>query len=104
MLNKLFMAAALVLALPIGTALSGEMADAAYDSCTTATNMPEPICTCIAEGVETELNDNEQAFFVAMISGGDASSVPGITGEEMTNVATFMRDKPAACAEGMMPE
>lgn len=95
--------ATLALCLTAGSALAGETADIAKQSCLTELQMPEAICSCIAASAEADLNAAEQEFFVAMITGNTAAAAslrPNMTFGEMTNVATFMSDTPQACAMG----
>lgn len=57
------------------TLLSGIVACSAADTtarrfveaCTTGTDMPEPLCTCLAERAEDEISDDARALLLAMM-------------------------------------
>ena len=68
--------------------------------CTTKTNMPAEICTCLG-GKAGLMSDLQQRYLAATLTENEAVLAmlrPQMTIPEMTEVATFFVREPAACA------
>lgn len=92
-------AAALAASVHIGLAAAGTSATLKQE-CLKQLNMSEKACDCIGEKAESDLNANEQAFVVAMVTndqGAQARLRGKLTMPEMTKAGMFMSNAPLAC-------
>ncbi|WP_306118192.1 MULTISPECIES: hypothetical protein [unclassified Roseitalea] len=82
-------------------AAAGETATVFMAQCAEISNWPETMCACIGELAETELSDQQQEFFVAMVSKDEAAMHRWrlkLTVAELTQVGMLMTTGAQRCA------
>lgn len=95
------LACALALAFCVSAAAAGDR-DKILASCAQQTNLPAPVCDCIADKAGDELSDPAYAFFIGMISGDEAEQArmrATTSPADMTAAAMFMTKAPGQCAQ-----
>lgn len=92
--------AGLLMLVSLGSAAAQDTPTDVAAACLANSNMPQAICDCVGAS-SAELTPDQRAFYVAALDGNDAETarLRGVMGlEEITGIATFMRDAPADCA------
>ncbi len=83
-----------------GVALADDRADI-LASCAVNLGLSAAGCNCVADKAMNEFNEQEFAFFMAVIKDdrdAQMAAMQGMTPEEMTSIGERMNEMPAACA------
>ena len=98
--GRFWLLAPLLAALWSGVAFADDRADI-LASCAENLRLPAAGCNCIADKAMSEFDDEEFAFFMAIIRDdrdAQMAAMHGMTPEEMTSIGERMNDMPAECA------
>ncbi|MEO1226220.1 MAG: hypothetical protein AAFX92_18520 [Pseudomonadota bacterium] len=92
--------AGLLLLSTFGSAAAQDTPEEVAAACLANSNMPEDLCDCVGAS-SLDLTSDQRAFYIAALNGNDAETarLRGVMSfDEITGIATFMRDAPADCA------
>lgn len=76
------------------------------NACLTSSNMPEPVCRCMADKALSELSGDERAFVLAVLKDDDAGAeaVRGKLGLEGAMKAGMFMTRAGQCAAETSPK
>ncbi|WP_029041271.1 hypothetical protein [Cucumibacter marinus] len=87
-----------------GTALAQTAShEEIVDACLAASNMPEPICTCVADKLmEEEISDTQRLWYYTSLTDQEAAEalVSEMSPVEAAQIGMFSATAPAQCAAG----
>ena len=94
----------LVASIPIALSSAAAFADDRDDilaSCAVNIGLPPTGCECIADKAMSEFDENEFAFFMAVVNGdrdAQTAAAMNLTPQQMLTIGDRMNDMPGECA------